>query len=552
MVRAYDAAAAHRRARTAEHRARVRALSRGFRGKCSPVHFFWGSFDLAITRFNWRGAPPRRGPSVIDRDAYDEECISLGFWPGDAWNALGDPVIDATFYSYASPAPEGWRTSACARARVRRYSRRLKEFVLPYESVRRAPTPRWRPEFAQSVAKPMPVRASGSWDTGAPCVSLRRAAPDGAWRGFGPPPRGSEGVRSPGCPGRRKAGLPFERLGEYDGAGAHLGGGMASVWSPAAPPRHAEHLRRAEGDPGGARAGTRSSWRCSSTRRASRAYCRNSTSSRSMAWATTASVTSSRWRCCEGGRCSKLVGARRTRRKRPLGYEVVAWIGARVADALHHAHDLRDDRGRPLQVIHRDVSPSNIFLTERRRAEAHLLPGLAKARDRMRFSDRRSACSLRASFRISRRSRCSVSPADRRADIFALGRDALGGVARPAALPRARATSRRCAACATPNVPDPTTVLADYPPALAEALAGALPLLIPAARFQTAAGVCATRSTRSFSDCGAPVDERRWPQALAAETVRRRHARPSWEKLIDAAADHPDRIRVWDATTARR
>ena len=66
----------------------------GFRGKCSPVHFFWGSFDLAVTRFSGRRAPPR-GSSVIERDAYDEECISLGFWPGDAWNALGDPPVDA-------------------------------------------------------------------------------------------------------------------------------------------------------------------------------------------------------------------------------------------------------------------------------------------------------------------------------------------------------------------------------------------------------------------------------------------------------------------------
>src|ERR1700722_10771189 len=161
-VRAYDAAAANRFWRVLRSIEPVFERFRaGFRGKCSPVHFFWGSFDLAVTRFNGRRAPPR-GPSVIDRDAYDEECISLGFWPGDAWNAFGDPVVDATFYSYASPAPAGF-ASERLRPGEARFSGRLKEFVLPYESVRRAPDPAVAVlEFAQS-AYDAGARL-GSWD----------------------------------------------------------------------------------------------------------------------------------------------------------------------------------------------------------------------------------------------------------------------------------------------------------------------------------------------------------------------------------------------------
>jgi hypothetical protein len=122
----------------------------GFRGKCSPVHFFWGSFDLAVTRFSGRRAPPR-GSSVIDRDAYDEECISVGFWPGDAWNAFGDPPVEASFYSYASPEPPGF-ASERVRPADARYSTQLKEFLLPYDRVQRAPDPATAIlEFAQSV-----------------------------------------------------------------------------------------------------------------------------------------------------------------------------------------------------------------------------------------------------------------------------------------------------------------------------------------------------------------------------------------------------------------
>jgi hypothetical protein len=116
-----------------------------FRGKCSPVHLFWGGFDLAVSRFNGRRAPLRKG--AVDRDAYDEEVISLGFWPGDPWTGN----TEAMFYSYTVPAP-----ALLAQQRVRPeaafFSDELKEFVLPYDDVRRAPDPAQAIlDFAQST-----------------------------------------------------------------------------------------------------------------------------------------------------------------------------------------------------------------------------------------------------------------------------------------------------------------------------------------------------------------------------------------------------------------
>lgn len=99
-----------------------------YRGKCSPVHFWWGAFDLAVTRFSGRPAPPREDADVITRWGYDQECSSLGFWPG------GDGV-DAAFYAYTAPEPEGFRTAA-VRPRGAYYSDALNEFILPYEDAR--------------------------------------------------------------------------------------------------------------------------------------------------------------------------------------------------------------------------------------------------------------------------------------------------------------------------------------------------------------------------------------------------------------------------------
>jgi len=109
----------------------------GFTGKCSPVHFFWGSFDLAVTRFSGRAAPPHPGgvpglPDRIAREAYSHEVSSAGFWPAG--------IVDAEplFYSYAYPEPPGFRD---ADGSPGRFDEKLGEFVLPYEDVRTAYDP---------------------------------------------------------------------------------------------------------------------------------------------------------------------------------------------------------------------------------------------------------------------------------------------------------------------------------------------------------------------------------------------------------------------------
>jgi hypothetical protein len=117
----------------------LRLFRSGFIGKASPVHFFWGSFDLAVTRFSGRPAPPHPGgiphlPDAITREAYSHEVSSAGFWPGGA--AGGTPL----FYSYAYPEPDGFADAAVAPAAAR-YDETLREFVLDYAQVRAAADP---------------------------------------------------------------------------------------------------------------------------------------------------------------------------------------------------------------------------------------------------------------------------------------------------------------------------------------------------------------------------------------------------------------------------
>src|SRR5215471_14710095 len=101
-----------------------------FIGKCSPVHFFWGSFDLAVTRFSGRRAPERPGADAMTREAYSHEVSSVGFWPGSG-------EIDAAFYSYTSPEPQGFKTSR-VKPEAAFYHKQLGEFILMYEEVRKA------------------------------------------------------------------------------------------------------------------------------------------------------------------------------------------------------------------------------------------------------------------------------------------------------------------------------------------------------------------------------------------------------------------------------
>ena len=101
-----------------------------FIGKSSPVHFFWGSFDLCCTRFSGRPAPPRKG--IITSEAYSHECSSMGWWPG------GGDVKGPTFYAYMAPEPAGYSEQ---RAKPGFYDLNLHEFLLPYDDVRQAKSP---------------------------------------------------------------------------------------------------------------------------------------------------------------------------------------------------------------------------------------------------------------------------------------------------------------------------------------------------------------------------------------------------------------------------
>lgn len=117
-----------------------------FIGKCSPVHFFWGSFDLAVTRFSGRRAPERDGADPITREAYSHEVISHGFWPGTrptgavAGDQSDGPVAAPAFYSYTAPEPDGL-SGAPVRPKQAYYSAAMKEFILLYDDVRQANSP---------------------------------------------------------------------------------------------------------------------------------------------------------------------------------------------------------------------------------------------------------------------------------------------------------------------------------------------------------------------------------------------------------------------------
>jgi hypothetical protein len=111
-----------------------RRFGTGFLGKVSPVHFFWGSFDLAVTRFSGRTAPPREGADSIQREAYSHEVISAGFWPGNGGYGA------ASFYCYAAPVPEGLGEVAI-RPAAAGWDKNLGEFIFRYDAVRAEASP---------------------------------------------------------------------------------------------------------------------------------------------------------------------------------------------------------------------------------------------------------------------------------------------------------------------------------------------------------------------------------------------------------------------------
>jgi len=174
--RSYDPDAVRRFWRALVQADRVLKEFRGrFLGKCSPVHFWWGSFDMACTRFSGRAAPPHPGglpnlPDWVTREAYSHECISAGFWPGNG----GGPVREPAFYAYAYPEPPG-----CPEATIRpaeaSYHPAMREWILPYEAVLRAPSPdALLLDFLVSTYET--AARLGGWDRAA----LERRAPPGA------------------------------------------------------------------------------------------------------------------------------------------------------------------------------------------------------------------------------------------------------------------------------------------------------------------------------------------------------------------------------------
>ena len=130
-----------------------------FIGKSSPVHFFWGSFDLAVTRFSGRRAPERPGVDAMTREAYSHEVSSVGFWPGSG-NVQG-----AAFYSYAAPEPQGFNDKR-VRPEAAYYDRQLGEFLLMYNDVQSAESPTaLLLDFCQSTYEA--AATLGNWDRSA-------------------------------------------------------------------------------------------------------------------------------------------------------------------------------------------------------------------------------------------------------------------------------------------------------------------------------------------------------------------------------------------------
>ena len=161
----YDREAVQRWWQVLQYAATAMSQARSrFVGKASPVHFFWGSFDLAATRFSGQRAPPHPGgapncPDYVMVEAYSHECSSWGFWPG------GAPISEAAFYAYAYPEPAGYaRYPVLPKGAT--YNTEMHEFLLPYELVRVSDNPeKMLDEFFQSTYEAAAVQ--GKWDRGA-------------------------------------------------------------------------------------------------------------------------------------------------------------------------------------------------------------------------------------------------------------------------------------------------------------------------------------------------------------------------------------------------
>jgi hypothetical protein len=155
--KSYDAQYAHRFWQILTQTEKVfRAWAPGFLGKVSPIHFFWGSFDFAVTRFSGRTAPPREGADSIQREAYSHEVISAGFWPGNG--GYGAPA----FYCYAAPVPEGLAQKKLP-LKAATWDQNLGEYILLYDDVRRHSSPGdMLLEFVQSAY--VAAAEAAKWD----------------------------------------------------------------------------------------------------------------------------------------------------------------------------------------------------------------------------------------------------------------------------------------------------------------------------------------------------------------------------------------------------
>lgn len=172
--RPYDADAVSRFHRAMVSVNRVFQLFRtGYRGKVSPVHLFWGSFDLAVTRFSGRSAPLHPGgiphlPDDVTREAYSHEVSSAGFWAG------GGPIDEAAFYSYAYPGPEGF-AGAPVRPEAAYYDTAFGEFILPYEAVRTSSDPDTALKaFLESTYDS--AASLGDWDRSQECATGQKGS----------------------------------------------------------------------------------------------------------------------------------------------------------------------------------------------------------------------------------------------------------------------------------------------------------------------------------------------------------------------------------------
>ncbi|HEY1951457.1 MAG TPA: DUF5996 family protein [Gemmatimonadaceae bacterium] len=186
----YDPDSAHRVWQIMAQADRVLKEFRGrFIGKSSPSHFWWGSFDLACTRFSGRAAPVHPGgvpncPDYVTREAYSHECSSAGWWPG----TVGSPVAEPAFYAYSYPEPPGF-DAADVGPEGAYYDRQMHEWILPYELVRASDDPdRMLTEFLQSSYEA--AADLGKWDR----ALLERPA------GWAPPPSAAPAERHSGIP----------------------------------------------------------------------------------------------------------------------------------------------------------------------------------------------------------------------------------------------------------------------------------------------------------------------------------------------------------------